>query len=145
MLDAHRSAVHGMAASFYAADVLREWAPMSSQVRTERLAKRIASGEEVAVVAEDGVVVGFGSIVPELSELRAVYVRADCGRRGIGTRILDLLEELARGLGLVELHMNASLNAEAFYRAKGYAAVSYGEHVLDSGKKMACVRMHKLL
>jgi hypothetical protein len=42
-----------------------------------------------------------------------------------------------------QLHLDASLNAELFYLAMGYEVVERGEHVLNSGQAMACVRMAK--
>jgi hypothetical protein len=39
--------------------------------------------------------------------------------------------------------VNATLNARAFYLRHGYRETEYGEAVLDSGKKVACVKMFK--
>ena len=90
-------------------------------------------------------IVAFGSIEPASGELRALYVAPAHGRHGIAARILAALETRARRRGLTELHMNASLNAEAFYRRHGYAALGRGEHTLPSGGTMICVRMRKTL
>ncbi len=148
ILAAHHAAVRGTARAFYAPGVVEAWAPFP--IRPERvaaLAARIALGEEAAVVARaaDGRVVGFGSIVAADSELRAVYVDPAHGRSGVGGMILGELEARARGQDLVELRMDASLNAEAFYLRHGYEALGHGEHVLGSGVRMACVRMRKAL
>ena len=87
------------------------------------LAHRLVSGEERAVLARDaaGHVVGFGSIIPAARQLRALYVAPEHGRCGVGAMILARLEAMAAGLGLPELRMDASLNAEAFYRRHGFA------------------------
>jgi putative acetyltransferase len=148
MLTVHRAAVRGTAARWYEADVIEAWAPHALQAaRIEELSRRIESGEERAVVARDasGAIIGFGSIAPDARELRAVYVAPDHGRAGVGGAILRELEVQARRHGLVELAMDASLNAEAFYRRHGFASVGRGEHVLRGGQRMACIRMHKLL
>jgi putative acetyltransferase len=98
------------------------------------------------LVAEiDGGIVGFGSIAPNGSELRAVYVLPDFGREGIGGQILAALESLARRRALAELTLDASLNAESFYRNHGYAVVESGVHALRSGARMRCVKMRKTL
>lgn len=39
--------------------------------------------------------------------------------------------------------MDASVNAEAFYRRAGYQFVDHGVHRFDSGHEMACVKMKK--
>lgn len=107
----------------------------------------IESGEELIVVAIDSNehIVGFGSIVPRHSELRAVYVAAEHGRRGAGRAILTRLEAMARELGMTELHMDSSTNAVPFYEANGFISLERGEHLMPSGNRMACVRMRKTL
>ena len=41
--------------------------------------------------------------------------------------------------------MDASLNAEAFYRSHGFTVERSGEHQLSGGLRMACIRMRKQL
>jgi putative acetyltransferase len=146
ILEAHSAAVHRTAAREYASDILSAWAAPLDDDNVQRMAAIIVSQSELLIVAEiDGRVVGFGSIVPKNSELRAVYVHPDFGREGVGSRILSALEELARQYALAGLTMDASLNAEEFYRAHGYVVVDRGEHSLRTGARMRCVRMQKTL
>jgi len=149
MLTVHRAAIRGEAARFYSAEIIDDWGPLP--IRAENvggLADRMIRGEEEAVVARDdatGRVVGFGSIVPAAEELRAVYVAPDHQRSGIGSMIVAELEARARKHGLSNLSMDASINSERFYRHHGFEVEGRGEHVLNSGRRMACVRMRKLL
>ncbi len=148
IVQVHHAAIRGMAASFYDSAIIAAWAPEPippSSIR--QLADRMGSGEERVIVAvnENDCIVGFGSIVPDMSELRAVYVAPTHVRRGIGTQVLHRLEALAGAANLAELRVNASINAEAFYLFNGYLALEWGEHVLGSGQRMACIRMQKLL
>jgi putative acetyltransferase len=148
ILEAHRAAIRGSAAEFYSREVIEEWAPVSvPPERVEGFARTIAGGEEVVVVAVDstGKILGFGSIVPSNDELRAVYVRSEHGRKGVGRAILRRLEDIAREAGLRELRMDASINAEAFYIANGFSSEARGEHTMPSGRRMECVRMCKSL
>jgi putative acetyltransferase len=146
ILEAHSAAVHRTAAREYASDILVAWAAPLDVDNVQRMAGIIASQSELLLVAEiDGRVVGFGSIVPKNSELRAVYVHPDFGREGVGSRILSALEDLARQHGLTELAMDASLNAEDFYLNHGFAVVERGEHTLRTGARMCCVKMRKAL
>jgi putative acetyltransferase len=92
-----------------------------------------------------GQIIGFGSIVPANSELRAVYVDAAHGGQGVGRALLARLEELARDAGVAELRMDASINAVPFYEVNGFTSLERGEHVMSSGGRMACVRMRKAL
>ena len=80
----------------------------------ERFQRWIARGEELIVVAANfaGKIIGFGSIVPTNSELRAVYLKAAYG---------------------------ASINAVAFYEVNGFISLEPGEHIMSSGARMGCV------
>lgn len=148
ILEAQRSAIRGTAASAYSPSVINEWGPETiAPKRVENFMRWIELGEELIVVAVDSNehIIGFGSIVPRNSELRAVYVAAEHGRQGAGSAILARLEEMARALGLTELHMDSSINAVPFYEANGFISLERGEHPMPSGNSMACVRMRKTL
>lgn len=142
----HFEAVRRTASAFYSSEVIESWAHTPDDVRREQFRRAIAGGSELFVVAEaEGGVVGFGSIVPGLHELRAVYVDPRVGRCGIGGRILKELERLALTQGIPALHMDSSVNAEAFYSQNGYEVIEKGAHRLSDGTEMACVRMKKAL
>jgi putative acetyltransferase len=141
----HFAAVHETASEFYPAEVLNGWSPEPDEARFEQIRQAIAKGDELFVVAADASgVVGFGSIVPSLQELRAVYVHPRIARRGVGASILQELERLAVEDDCVQLQMDASVNAEAFYSRCGYEVVSRGVHRLASGHEMACTKMKKV-
>jgi putative acetyltransferase len=139
-------AIHGSASQYYSSEVIASWARLPDEPRCTQIRRAIVGTDELCLVAEHaGEVVGFGSIVPSLGELRAVYVRPDFGRRGVGGAILHDLERMAVARGLSELHMGASLNAEVFYLGHGYEVIGRGEHRLANGPQMACVKMRKAL
>jgi N-acetylglutamate synthase-like GNAT family acetyltransferase len=139
-------AIRGSAAAVYGIDVAADWASRRESDTAATLAELIGSGSELVIVARvAGRIVGFGAIAPATGELRALYVAPEQGRRGVASRILATLEAHARRLGMTELHLNASLNAEALYRRHGYAALGRGEHPLPSGRTMTCVRMRKVI
>jgi putative acetyltransferase len=148
ILEAQRSAIRRTAASAYSPAIIDEWSPaVIVRERVETFQRWIERGEEVIVVAMEpaGQIIGFGSIVPVNSELRAVYVAAAYGGQGVGRALLTRLEELARDAGLAELRMDASINAVRFYEANGFISLERGEHGMPSGRRMACVRMRKTL
>jgi putative acetyltransferase len=146
MSQVHFAAVRRTAAPFYPPEIIDSWSQAPDERRHEQFRSAIAVRDELFLVAErDGEVVGFGSIVPAASELRAVYVHPDVGRSGVGGAILRDLEGMARARGLPTLHMDASLNAEAFYSRHGYEVVERGIHRMAGGGQMACVRMRKFL
>ena len=148
ILETQRSAIRQTAASAYSPAIIDEWAPaVIVRERVDTFRRWIERGEELIVVAMEpaGEIIGFGSIVPANSELRAVYVDAAYGGQGVGRALLARLEELARDAGVAELRMDASINAVPFYEANGFISLERGEHVMSSGGRMACVRMRKAL
>jgi putative acetyltransferase len=146
IIDLHFAAVHQSAGSFYPPDVLDSWSTPPDETRYDQIRRTLEKREELFVVAEDASgVIGFGSIVPLLQELRAVYVHPRAGRRGVGSAILRRLEQLALDRGVLQLQMDASINAEAFYTRAGYEILERGVHRLRSGGEMACLKMKKSL
>lgn len=146
IVHAHFAAVHQTASDFYPRDVLESWSRQPDESRYQQIRQAIAKGQEFFLVAEDvSGVVGFGSIVPSLQELRALYIHPRIARRGVGANLLVQLERLAVLRQCAYLQMDASVNAEAFYGRHGYEVVERGVHRLASGHEMACVKMKKIL
>lgn len=144
IIHAHFAAVHQTASDFYPREVLESWSRQPDESRYEQIRQAIAKGHELFLVAEDLLgVAGFGSIVPASQELRALYVHPRIARRGVGANLLLHLERLALLRQCAYLQMEASLNAEAFYRRHGYELVERGVHRLTNGGEMACVKMKK--
>ncbi len=146
VLELHSAAVHLLAKGTYGQAILEAWAPR--QVSDELVAffQRNPEAETRIVAERDGRIVGFGALVPSANELRACYVDPAAARGGIGRAIVWHLEAISRAAGLRRLQLDASLNAEAFYRSLGFRAVATGTHQLHrSGQEipMPCVRMEK--
>ncbi|HEX4047914.1 MAG TPA: GNAT family N-acetyltransferase, partial [Elusimicrobiota bacterium] len=142
----HFAAVQETAGPFYPIDILADWSPEPDEKRRRRIRDALSKGEELFLVAEDrSGIIGFGVIVPGAQELRALYVHPRAGRRGIGKRLLDELERQAILRRVPVLRMDASLNAEAFYRKHGYQTLGPGTHPLWNGREMECVKMQKTL
>lgn len=136
----HHAAVHGLAAGHYSQEILDKW---SAPIREGGPAQPRREGQVRLVAELDGEPVGIGALFPDKSELDAVYVLPSAARKGVGTALVREIERIAVERGVKRLHLDASLNAEPFYLAMGYAVVERGEHVLNSGQRMACVRMAK--
>ncbi len=65
--------------------------------------------------------------------------------QGIGQRMPDPLEQLARDAGLAEVHLEATLNAAAFYRRRGFVGDTQAVYQSPYGVQLACVPMRKPL
>lgn len=141
----HYNAVHTTAAVDYEVSILDEWSSTSAE-RINKLARQIKDNPEntTMLVAElNGKIVGFCEVVPALEELRAVYVDPKASRQGVGNALLKSLEDVARKNNCKRLWLDSSLTAVPFYTAHGFINDGLGEHVLGSGQKMLCVKMHK--
>ena len=96
------------------------------------------------LVAERGSsMVGFGQLDPLLGELEALYVAPEDAGCGVGSQLLTALEALAWKAGAMRMSLDASLNAEPFYRARGYVRLHMAQRVLTPEVQLACVRMRK--
>ncbi|MGZ3692860.1 MAG: N-acetyltransferase family protein [Bdellovibrionota bacterium] len=143
----HKNSIEKVASAFYPMEIISAWsAGLGSPDKILQHETALRQGSELAIVAEDHArILGFGTIVPSTGELRAVYVSSSATRAGIGTKILSSLEEIAVTLGIQELHMDASLSAEAFYLAHRFIAEERKLHRLSNGSAMVCIPMRKKL
>jgi putative acetyltransferase len=142
-LEVHHMAVRELATADYPTDVINAWAPLPITDKDVELV-RLNADREYRLVAEfDGKIVGVGCLVPANSEVRACYVAPSATRKGVGSAILRAIERVARDRGVTTLQADSSLTAEPFYRFNGYEAYARGEHVLNTGARMACVKVRK--
>ncbi len=77
--------------------------------------------DRILIVCCDGKdVVGFGQLDPAESYVDALYVHPNYTRKGIGTKLLHYLEEVAISLRKSDIKINASINAIRFYEKCGF-------------------------
>ncbi|HEX6655231.1 MAG TPA: GNAT family N-acetyltransferase [Candidatus Limnocylindria bacterium] len=79
----------------------------------------------------------------EPARVRAMFVRADWTRRGLGRRILIACEEAARDEGFRTLALMATLPGKPLYEAYGFIATGDADVRLPDGQVLACVAMEK--
>ncbi len=77
--------------------------------------------------------------------MEAIYVHPYHAHRGIGTRLLRALESEAVAFGMAFLSLEASFNAEAFYRKAGYLAIDECDLPNRASTRPLCVAMGKRL
>jgi putative acetyltransferase len=137
-------AIRGLAAGHYAPDIIEGWVvPVTDESVRDLM---LNPDQEIRLIVErDGNPVGIGALVVDRSELRACYVLPDAARQGCGSALVREIERLARANGLTRLELAASLNAEAFYAAHGYAVRERSEVTLRNGHRMPAVWMEKTL
>ncbi len=144
VLNLHYESVHKIAVNDYSKDILDEWSPRPDQNRVKKFLEN--PDNEIRVVAVDNQkIVGFGCIVLPSNELRACYVLPDASKKGVGKRIIEFLENLAKENNLKFLNLDSSITAKSFYEKCGYSVHKKDKHILESGQKMDCFNMHKAL
>jgi N-acetylglutamate synthase-like GNAT family acetyltransferase len=141
ILECHRDAILAKAGNSYNEDVIKSWARTINEDKICKVEDEIQNLEWIYFVAEsDEGIIGFGIITPENNELRAIYVRP-CKESDVGRSIMNKLLEEARLKDLSFLKMDASLNAELFYKKFGFRNLGRGFHTFESGAKMDCIKM----
>jgi GNAT superfamily N-acetyltransferase len=81
----------------------------------------------------------------EPARVRAMFVRADWTRRGLGRAILERCERDARAEGFTKLALMATLPGEPLYRAYGFVEIGRTMVRLPDGTELAGVAMERPL
>jgi GNAT superfamily N-acetyltransferase len=77
--------------------------------------------DELLFVADaEGQIVGFSSLLKMQPQIGAVYVHPNWVQQGIGTRLLDAVEQAALQRGIQKLWVMSSLTAVPFYQTQNY-------------------------
>jgi GNAT superfamily N-acetyltransferase len=79
----------------------------------------------------------------EPARIRAMFVRGDWTRRGIGRAILEECERAAAAEGFTELALLATLPGEPLYLAFGFQEVERTTVTMPDGVQMAAVAMRR--
>ncbi|HEU0244602.1 MAG TPA: GNAT family N-acetyltransferase [Candidatus Limnocylindrales bacterium] len=79
----------------------------------------------------------------EPARVRAMFVRGDWTRRGLGTRILDACRDAARAEGFTRLSLMATLPGVLLYERWGFHRLREVEITMPDGVRLACVEMDR--
>jgi len=94
--------------------------------------RQVIETQDVWVAHDDGEPLGWA--VAESNTLIGLYTDPRVARRGVGSRLLAFVEERVVSHDAEALDLEASVNAEAFYIARGYHA--YTERSEDGTVRM---------
>lgn len=83
--------------------------------------------------------------VTEAAHVRAMFVRPDWGRRGLGRSIIEKSEAAAKRAGFSAVTLMATLPGEPLYVACGYRELERTDVIAPNGTPLPCVAMDKLL
>ena len=81
----------------------------------------------------------------EPARVRAMFVRGDWTRRGLGRAILDACEDAARAEGFTELALGATLAGAPLYRAYGFEDVDVLSVEMPDGVHVDVISMKKAI
>jgi GNAT superfamily N-acetyltransferase len=79
----------------------------------------------------------------EPARVRAMFVRGDWTRRGLGRAILDSCERAAHAEGFSMLALMATLPGEPLYRAFGFRELGRSQVTMPDGVTLECVAMER--
>jgi putative acetyltransferase len=110
--------VKEVGSSYYSPELTADWIAEFSEAETEKI---ITSDEYYVLVAcLEGVVVGVGTICIPDSRIEHCYVSGAGARKGIGSKMLAVLEAKAIALGMTRVELESSDGAQNFYEKNGY-------------------------
>lgn len=116
LIELFRHTVHTVCTLDYSPEQLNAWAPQS--IDTDKWTLRFA--RTFTVVAEsEGQLVGFANLADD-GCVDMLYVTATMQSQGVATRLISVLEDEARRLGIKRLYSDVSLTARKFFLSKGF-------------------------
>ncbi|MGH8782152.1 GNAT family N-acetyltransferase [Paraburkholderia sp.] len=136
--DIRKTSVLAACAGYYPEDSLLVWVGGSPTDKWASVVDR-----DLYVAVDDGLVVGTGMLTVANGQVDAIFTRPSHMGRGIGRKMLQLLEALARDHGLASMQLDATLNAAPFYRHCGWSGDSVSTYRTARGLELSCVPMTK--
>lgn len=133
----HAQAVREIAADDYTGEEIAVWADTGPSEFVEEDKVRF-----VAVV--DGTIVGFSDYTPDEQRITGVYVHPDWTGEGVGSALLERIEQDARERGVTELDLLSTVTAKTFYERHGYTVVEETMREIDD-QALDVYRMEKAL
>jgi putative acetyltransferase len=137
----HGESIRALCRDRYRPEEIAAWIA----VRNPESYRVALKSRELFVAEEVGAIVGFGQLDPAKGEVEACYVAPAATGGGVGSALLARMEDAVRRRGHAIVRLNATLNAESFYAARGYRRLGPAVHRVSGAVELACVRMEKAL
>lgn len=120
MQDLFRSTVLNVNCRDYTKEETEDWASCGDS--EERFKELVSQNCFVGAFNEEGCLVGYSSMNAG-GYLHSMFVHKDWQGRGVATRLLAAVEDIAGRYGVVEITSEVSLTARPFFERKGYEVV----------------------
>jgi putative acetyltransferase len=134
------AAIEELTGDDYSSDQQEAWASIADD--EEEFGKKLA-GELTLIATLGNAPVGFASLEGK-DHIDMLYVHPSAAGQGVASSLLDALERLAGGRGAKSLTVDASDNAQDFFRKRGYVAKQRNS-VTVNGEWLANTTMQKTL
>lgn len=135
----HRGTIRGINVRDYPSRHIAVW---SGRVSAKRF--RDSAKDKIRYVAiEKNKIVGFGDF-DKKGELTALYVHKDFQGKGVGHRLLKILEQKAFKMGFEEFKLDSSITALNFYKKQGYKVIRKSLHHIKK-QRLIVYKMKKSL
>jgi histone acetyltransferase (RNA polymerase elongator complex component) len=139
---AHENFENSTSNGFYTEDNCKWYKNRWSMEAMDELSKEQQAGTRIILVAEiNSEIVGVAGLVDK--DIRMVFTKLNWQRQGIGTSIIQKIEEIAKQKGLTLLTVTSSLNAVTFYQK--FCFHQTGFETQNDPEKGTRVLMEKLL
>lgn len=115
--------VHEINIKDYSTAQVEAWAPrdMNYEAWSNRL-----QGQITYVAENNGCIAGFGQL-EENGHIDCFYCHKNYQRQGVGSKLLQAIEEMAKSISVERLFTEASITAKPFFESKGFKTVRQQE------------------
>ncbi|MDO8647750.1 MAG: GNAT family N-acetyltransferase [Candidatus Diapherotrites archaeon] len=125
----------------YTARQIKAWLTRNDY---KSIKNKILSGRTIFVAINKSKIVGIIALFLNECKIGALYVKHTLHNQGIGTKLLNYAEKLAKRKGLKKLKLNSTKTAFEFYKSKGYKKIRMASHTTN-GVKTPTILMVKNL
>jgi putative acetyltransferase len=134
------AAIEGLTGDDYSSEQQEAWASVADD--EEEFGAKLA-GELTLIATLSNAPVGFASLKGK-DHIDMLYVHPSAAGQGVASALCEALEKLAGGRGAKALTVDASDNAQDFFRKRGYVARQRNS-VTVGGEWLANTTMQKTL
>lgn len=113
--------VHAINIHDYTDDQVSAWAP-ETELAHQAIANKLTTQWTVGI-KECGILIGFGSLTSSF-DIDMLYVHKHRQGQGVGTRLVEKLEDIAARNGKHVIKVDASLTALPFFKRCGYTPIA---------------------
>jgi len=152
LLQVRHDAVVYSGRGIYPQEVLEAWAPKLTDEAIAAETLSLESTDRITFIAEDCnedantcKIAGLTTLVVSTCSVWQCYVLSAYGGKGIGGRLMDMLEDKAREKGIKKLVISSSLMAFEFQKKRGFVPLNSYEYDLGDGLSLTCYMMEKEL